>query len=189
MTLDDEQISFDSVLAQAVAASQAGQGELALQLFEQASRLAPHAGMPHFMIGSELAAAGRNEAAEQAFARAVLLAPDFPLARYQLGLLQLAGQRPASAMLTWQPLLQLPPTDALGHFVRGFEAFVQDRFQDALQAFSAGMACGYGNPSVITDVRQVIERIELAMGLSRGTSQEPGGLGHVLLAGYSRGLH
>lgn len=185
---NDEQTSFDSLLAQGLAASQADEGELALQLFEQASELSPQAGLPHFLIGSELAAAGRVEAAEQAFARAVLLAPDFVLARYQLGLLQLTSQRPALAMLTWQPLLQLPQADSLGHFVRGFEALAQDRFEAALRAFGDGLACEDGNPAVTADVRKVVDRIETLVAVPQGPTHEAG-QGHVLLAGYSRGLH
>lgn len=188
MSNPEDPTLFDSLISQGLAASQANETGQALRFFEQASELAPESGMPHFLIASELAAAGHMEAAEQAFARAVLLAPGFELARYQMGLLQLALQRTPQALLTWQPLLDLPPTEALGHFARGFTALAADRFQAAWEAFAAGLACESVNPGVIADVRQVMARIESELGGSPGTGAEAG-QSHVLLSGYARSLH
>jgi hypothetical protein len=144
--------------------------------------------VPHFLIGSEHAAAGDFASAELAFARAVLLAPDFPLARYQLGLLQFTSQRAPVALLTWAPLLSLPETDALPHFVRGFTALAADAFGDALRHYRTGLACNPPNPAVCSDILQVVDAVE-KLQRREGSPPDEEVAQHVLLSAYARGLH
>src|SRR6185295_4753211 len=99
---------FDRLLAEGLAASRQGQGESAMALFQRASEADPASALPHFLLASEQASAGDFARAELAFAKALLLAPDFALARYQLGLLQFTSSRAPVALLTWQPLFELP---------------------------------------------------------------------------------
>jgi tetratricopeptide (TPR) repeat protein len=186
MTRDSE---FNQLIAAGLAASQENRTPAALDLFGQASALVPDSGVPHFLIGSEHAGAGNLEEAEAAFANAVLLAPDFLLARYQLGLLQFTSKRAAVALITWQPLFALPESDALGHFVRGFAALAQDEFQDALGHFRAGLERNGSNPPLSTDILQVVAALEALPRPAEAAPEPPAGPGHVLLSGYSRGLH
>ena len=176
---------FDRLLAEGLAASRDQRTEAALDLFAQASALRPASGVPHFLIGSEHASAGRMDEAEAAFANAVLLAPEFALARYQLGLLHFSSQRAALALVTWQPLFELPDADPFGHFVRGFAALAQDAFAEALQHLQRGLACEAGNPAVAEDIRKVVVAVEALAARSEPTPDAA----HVLLAGYSGGLH
>jgi tetratricopeptide (TPR) repeat protein len=176
---------FDRLLAEGLAASRDQRTEAALDFFAQASALRPASGVPHFLIGSEHASAGRMDEAETAFANAVLLAPEFALARYQLGLLHFSSQRAALALVTWQPLFDLPATDPFGHFVRGFAALAQDAFAEALQHLQRGLACDAGNPAVAEDIRKVVVAVEA---LAARSEPAPDAV-HVLLAGYSGGLH
>jgi len=178
---------FDTRLAEGLAASQAGHTADALALFARASEADPTSGVPHFLIGSEHASAGDFEAAELAFARAVLLAPGFPLARYQLGLLQFSSQRAPLAFLTWEPLLALPDTEALPHFVRGFAALAQDAFDDALGHYRTGLACNPPNAALCSDIVQLIEAVEKLQ--RRESPPAEGDAQHVLLSAYARGLH
>lgn len=177
---------FEGLIAEGLAASRENRTQAALDLFAQASTLAPSSGIPHFLIGSEHAAAGNMEAAEAALANAVLLSPEFVLARYQLGLLQFSSDRAALALLTWQPLFSLAD-DPLGHLVRGFAALAQDRFEEALQHFRAGLACSDINPAIAGDIRQVVDAVERL--LQRDEEGRPEASGHVLLAGYGRRVH
>lgn len=178
---------FDTRLAEGLAASQAGRASEALALFARASEADPTSGVPHFLIGSEHASAGDFQAAELAFARAVLLAPGFPLARYQLGLLQFSSQRVPLAFLTWEPLLALPDTDALAHFVRGFAALAQDALDEALGHYRTGLACNPPNAALRADIVQLIEAVEK---LQRREAPPAGQEAqHVLLSAYARGLH
>jgi tetratricopeptide (TPR) repeat protein len=179
---------FDRLIAEGLSASQDNRMQAALDLFAQASALAPSSCMPHFLIGSEYAAAGNVEAAEAAFANAVLLAPEFTLARYQLGLLQFTSQRVAVALITWQPLFSLPEADPLGHFARGFAALAQDQFQDALQHFRSGLDRNQGNPALSADIMQVVQAVERLVAPEGSAPEAPAG-SHVLLSGYSQGLH
>ncbi len=117
-----------------------------------------------FLLASEFAALGELDKAEAAFAKAVLLAPHMPVIRYQLGLLQFSSGRAALALLTWQPLLDLPDAQpqaqALAGFVRGYAALAQDDLALALSHFQAGLAHDVGNPALAGDVRKVIERVQ-----------------------------
>lgn len=180
---------FNQLIAAGLVASQENRTQAALDLFAQASALMPDSGVPHFLIGSEHAGAGDIEDAEAAFANAVLLAPDFLLARYQLGLLQFSSKRAAVALITWQPLLALPEADALGHFVRGFAALAQDEFQEALGHFRAGLEVNDSNPPLSADILQVVAALEALPRPTESSSEPAAGTAHVLLTGYSRGLH
>lgn len=178
---------FERHMTEGMAASQNNHGETALRLFAQASALAPQSALPHFFSGSEHAAAGRVGPAEASFASALLLSPEFMLARYQLGLLQFSSQRAPLALLTWQPLLQLPDTDALLHFVRGFAALARDQTAHALQHWRAGLACQLANAAVADDIGKMVEAVTHLVSPAR-RAEEPSP-SHVLLSGYSRGLH
>jgi tetratricopeptide (TPR) repeat protein len=185
----DDAPDFDRLIAEGLDASRAQRAEAALELFAQAGALAPDSGLPHFLIASEHAARGAVEAAESAFATAVVLAPEFTLARYQLGLLQFSTQRPALALVSWQPLLALPPADPLGHFVRGFAALAKDSFPEALQHYREGLACADINQALAADIRRVVEAVEQMPAAGVPAGAEPAAGQHVLLAGYVRGLH
>jgi Flp pilus assembly protein TadD len=183
--------SFDRLIAQGLEASRNNQTEQAVALFDQASRESPASGIPHFLIGSEHAAAGDVEAAEQAFAQAVLLSPDFGLARYQLGLLQFSTARAAMALVTWQPLLALPPADPLLHFVRGFQALARDGFAEALHHYREGLACHDINQGLAADIQRLVDAVEHlpAPPEEPATREAPEPAAHVLLSAYARRLH
>lgn len=186
---------FEQLINDGLSASREGRTDAAMALFGEAGALVPASGVPQFLIGSEHASAGNVEAAEAAFANAVLLAPSLAVARYQLGLLQFSSGRAAVALLTWQPLLDLPDADALPHFVRGFAELAQDHFEDALGHFRAGLACAGGNPAIAADISKVIAEVERLLAAQGQPATDAAGAaedaraGHVLLAGYGKGLH
>ena len=175
---------------QGLAASQANDTTAALDLFARAAQVAPDSGIPWFLAGSEHAAAGQVEQAEAAFANAVLLAPEMPLARYQLGLLQFSTGRAATAALTWQALLNLPDTHALGHYVRGFMALAADDLAAARQHCEAGLACLVpDNPALAGDIRKLLARLpeqtDALQADAHPASGEPAP-DHVLLSNYRK---
>jgi len=178
--------SFEHLLAQGMEASRENRAQHALELFARASACQPASALPHFLLGSEHASAGDIAAAEAAFVNALLLAPDFTLARYQLGLLQFTSQRPAQALLTWQPLFALPPADPLAHFVRGFEALARDSFGESLQHLRQGLTCNDINQAMAADVQRVVEAVERLVGSGDGAAAPAR---HVLLTSYGSGLH
>jgi tetratricopeptide (TPR) repeat protein len=179
---------FESRLAAGLAASREGRLDAALTFFAKACEADPSSGVPHFLIGSEHAAAGDFAAAELAFARAVLLAPQFTLARYQLGLLQFTSQRAPVALLTWEPLLALPETDALPHFVRGFTALAADAFDEALRHYRNGLACSPTNAALCSDILQLVDAVEKLQRKEDASPQDEEAQ-HVFLSAYARGLH
>lgn len=186
----DQHSAFDSLIAQGLAASQAGDAARAIALFTRAHEMAPVSGVPPFLIASEHAAAGDVDAAEAAFASAVLVAPEFVLARYQLGLLQFSSGRAAVALVTWAPLLEAPAGDPLAHYVRGFAALAQDDLPGALLHLREGMALPNGNPAVAADIRRVIESVEaLSSGSEPVNEGAAAPAGHILLGAYSGGIH
>lgn len=186
----DQQSAFDKLVAEGLAAGQAGRPEAALALFARAQEMAPASGVPAFLIASEQAAAGNFDAAEAAFASAVLLAPEFALARYQLGLLQFSSGRPSVGLLTWEPLLTAPASEPLGHFVRGFASLAQDDLPTALHHLREGLALPGGNPAVSADIRRVIASVEALSTTSEPPKNAaPAQASHVLLGAYSGALH
>jgi tetratricopeptide (TPR) repeat protein len=153
----------DELVSQGLAASQAGNSPEAIDLWQQASAIAPGSGIPHFLMASEFASLGEVDRAEASFANAVLLAPGLLTARYQLGLLQFSSGRAAMALVTWEPLLAGdhpdPIAPALAHFVRGYAALAQDAFDEALASFDAGLQINTTNLPLSGDIRLVVDRI------------------------------
>lgn len=189
MTVSESTL-FDDLIAQGQTASQADEAARAIECFEQASATRPTAALPQYLLGAEFAALGEIGKAEAAFANAVRLAPEFPMARFQLGLLQFSSGRAALALLTWQPLLQLPATDPLPRFVQGFAALANDQFKAAVAYFEAGLPLSASNPALTRDILMLIERIRA---IAPGDAPSPDGLrerddavasAHVLLANY-----
>lgn len=187
--------SFDALMSNGMSASQANDAAQAIECFQKASAAEPSAGLPQFLLGAEFAALGDMNQAETAFANATLLAPGFPMARYQLGLLQFSSGRAGVALLTWQPLLELPEADPLPHFVRGFAALAQDRFDEALQHYRQGLELNTTNAALSSDIEKVIAGIH-ALGVQEApTAEEPAvaeadanaeASNHVLLANYQQ---
>jgi hypothetical protein len=181
---------YRDLLEQGLQASREQRAQAAIELFALASDVAPAEGMPHFLMASEHAAEGRIEAAERDFANAVLLAPGFHLARYQLGLLQFSSERAGAALVTWQPLLDLPDGHALGHFVRGFAALARDGFDAAQRHFQQGLACSEGQPALAADIERVLAAVQRLQAPPEGSpALAEGAADHVLLSAYARGLH
>lgn len=181
----------DALLQAGLAASQANDGERALELFAQASRACPGSAVPHFLAGSEYAALGQVDKAEVALANAVLLAPAFHIARYQLGLLQFSSGRSAVALVTWTPLFELDEAQALGHFVKGFAALAQDEFAQAKSCFEAGLVRNTGNAALSQDIEKVLHGIDAAIAPSASPAQpeapERGeAAAHILLSNYGK---
>lgn len=186
MTQPDTAI-FETLISDGMTASQANDGQRAIDCFQKASVAAPSAGLPQFLLGAEFATLGDMGRAEAAFANAARLAPDFPMARYQLGLLQFSSGRAAMALLTWQPLLDLPENDPLPHFVHGFAALAQDRFQEALQHYDRGLSLNTTNEALSSDIGKIIDGIHaLQPTVTTETESEEAQGNHVLLANYQQ---
>lgn len=188
---NSEPIAFDALMSQGMAASQANDGAQAVEWFQKASAAEPAAGLPQFLLGAELASMGNMDQAEAAFANATRLAPDFPMARYQLGLLQFSSGRAAIALLTWQPLLHLPDSDPLPHFVKGFAALAHDRFDQALRHYEQGLTLNTTNDALSGDIEKVIAGIKALAPNTAPAADGPGERGaesdtHVLLANYQQ---
>ena len=182
--------TFDAMMSRGMSASQANDCVHAIEWFQKASAAEPGAGLPQFLLGAEFAALGDMGQAEAAFANATRLAPDFPMARYQLGLLQFSSGRAAMALLTWQPLLGLPDTDPLPHFVSGFSALAHDRFEEALQHYEQGLVLNTTNRALSDDIKKVVAGIKALVPNTAPEVVERGEPGasdtHVLLANYQQ---
>lgn len=188
-------ITVDELIQKGLAASARNLTEEAMRLFQQAASQAPQAGLPHFLLGAELASSGRMDEAEAAYANAVLLAPDLHMARYQLGLVQFTSGRAAMALVTWGPLFALPTTHALQQAVHGFAALAQDDFGPAVVHFRTSMELNQDNAPLNRDLQLVIRTIEEHIATpkqSEGPQAKPeteaqhDGELHVLLSNYQR---
>lgn len=179
-----------SPLQLAIQAGAAGDTARALTLLQDEASRDPSSGVPYFLMGAQLAQSGQYESAEAAYANALARSPDLVVARFQLGLLQLSSGRAALSWLTWQPLLTLPPTDPLYHYVLGYIALSQDRFDAARLHFHAGLSLAQTNPALAQDVEKTLSAIDAGVkGLGTsdqdGTPDEAGVAdSHFLLSNY-----
>jgi Flp pilus assembly protein TadD len=129
----------------------------------------------HFLMGSVLAGLNRAVEAHASLSRAVELAPDFHLARYQLGFFQLTSGEADRALATWGPLLRLPESTYLRHFVEGLTAFIRDEFGAALEHMRRGIALNQENEPMNNDIRLLMaEAQKLHDADSCGPSGEDG---------------
>jgi len=177
----------DELIRDGLLASRADQTDAALALFRRAASHAPQSGVPHFLIGAELAQAGRTDEAEVAFATALLLAPAMDMARYQLGLLQFTSNRAAMALLTWGSLFDLGPEAVLHHVVRGFASLAQEDFANAVASFRRGIDLNHDNPPLSIDLQGVIDRISAQTSVAAGEpADEASASQHVLLSNYQQ---
>jgi len=184
----------DDLIQKGLAASRAQHVDEALALFQEAARLVPESGLPHFLIGAELAQLRRMDEAEMAYANAVLLAPSLDMARYQLGLIQFTSGRAALALVTWGPLFQHPPDSALQRIVHGFAALAQDDFPAATACFREGMALNLDNAALNRDLQLMLDRIAAHTHAGAPISDPPapdetsadGQELHVLLSNYQQ---
>lgn len=183
------------LMQQAISASQANDSDTALSLLEQASREEPASPLPHFLTGAELAQLGRMAEAEAAYARAVVLAPDFSIARFELGVLQFVTTRPAIALVTWQPLLELLDTDPLKLFALGYAELMRDAFDGALHYFEQGIVANTTNPALNGNIQLLIAEIHKTRGTpvpnataiaEKIADQEETSDNHFLLSNYNQ---
>lgn len=190
---------FEALMAEGLGASGRDDAAAAIAAFRSAAALQPDSALPHFLLGAEYAQARRYEEAEAAYANAVLLAPGFETARYQLGLLQFTSGRAAMALVTWEPLGQLPEGHPIRAFVLGFAALARDDFPAALAEFEAGMQANRENEPMNRDIAQVVQAIRRTMAAAAAAAPAPAaasadgadnldtpsaGDGHVLLSAY-----
>ncbi len=154
-----DEARFRTLVAQGLQAGLQGDTPAAIGLFTQAAQVAPHSGLPAFLVASELAASGRLAEAEAAFAESVLIAPGFHLARYQLGLLQFSAGRPAAALVTWAPLHDLPDEAPIGHHVRGFAALARADYAAAQAHWEQGLSLAPADDPVASDIRLVLSAV------------------------------
>ncbi len=184
-----------ALLQQGIEAGRNQDPAQAFELFQQCTQVDPSWGIPFFLIGSHHAAQGELEQAELAFSNAALLSPEFPLARYQLGTLQFSAGRAASALVSWQPLLALPDSDPLPHFVRGYAALAQDDFDNAVRHYEDGLQRNTANEALSGDIRRIIARISELRQTAPGSAppqardESESEENHVLLSNYQRHSH
>ncbi|MBX3625344.1 MAG: hypothetical protein KF892_10055 [Rhizobacter sp.] len=179
------------VLQQAMQASSAGDMDTAMRLLRTAIHDLPDHPLPHFLLAAELAQGGKMEEAEAAFANSVLLAPAFETARFQLGLLQFTSGRVSMAMLTWQPLVELPDTNPFHRFVSGMAALAADRFEEAAHHLREGMKLNHDNPPLNTDMQMLLDRIaqhtgDTSKAAERDDEESAQASHHVLLSNYQQ---
>jgi tetratricopeptide (TPR) repeat protein len=185
--------TYESKMQRALDESAAGNFEQAVTLFQSAADSDTSTGVPYFLMGAAFAQAQQLDKAEAAYANALLLSPDLVTARFQLGLLQLSSGRAAISMLTWQPLQNLPADDPIRGYVLGYVALAQDKFQESIEHFKAGLGLPQDNQALKLDIEKTIRAIEQQR--SQAPQQEPTpdmaedstATSHILLANYTSG--
>lgn len=154
--------ALPSSIQEALRAGNEGNTEKAVQLLRQAAAEHPGWGLPHFLLGAELAQAGAVADAEAAYANAVLLSPAMHIARFELGTLLFTSGRVPLALLVWQPLSDLDAADPLKLFVTGYTHLAADQTSEAVAAFQQGIAANKTNEPLNSNIRLLLARLEQA---------------------------
>lgn len=140
-----------------------------------------------FLAAADHAAAGRTQEAENGFAAVLLKEPTLHIARFQLGLLQWSAGRTGAALVTWQPLADLPQGHDLGHFARAFMLWCSADTDAAAAELQAGIDC-CRNEALVADMQAVRDTVRaVAPQASPNASLHEAGeeeARHVLLANY-----
>lgn len=184
------QQTLHELLAKAMDASQRGDSEQAIAQLRELSQQAGVDGRPLLLLAGELASAGHMPEAEAAYAGSILRSPGLSIARFQLGLLQVSSGRVALGVLTWQALLSLPMDDALYHYVAGYIALLEDRFDMARECFEAGLSLLQENDALMGDIRRTMVAMhQMSSGSSNDNVAQAAGQPdhHVLLSNYFPG--
>jgi protein O-mannosyl-transferase len=111
-----------------------------VRLWLDAAEKAPDIWVPHVMLGSVLQERGAREEAIVAYRRAIRLRPGERAAYMRLGLAQAELGRLAEARATFQSLLMLDPTSAVGHNGLGAVALLEHKPDEARRYYEQALA-------------------------------------------------
>ncbi len=111
-----------------------------VRLWLDAAEKAPDIWVPHVMLGSALQERGAREQAIVAYRRAIRLRPGEQAAYMRLGLAQAELGRLAEARATFQTLLTLDPTSAVGHNGLGAVALLEHKPDEARRYYEQALA-------------------------------------------------
>jgi tetratricopeptide (TPR) repeat protein len=113
-----------------------GDSQKALQLYNSAAQLDPHAGEPYLYMGGLYSAVGRWDEAFQAYHRAVELRPNWPLALYYLGESYLQRKDLQNAQAAFAKATTFSPNMVDAWFGLGMAERGQGHSKDAIDALS-----------------------------------------------------
>lgn len=155
-----------ALLAQALAAEQAGDADAAFALLQRSLATPQPSALAHHLAGAEYAQRGDTGNAVLHFTRALDAMPGLHVARLQLALLWLTQGSPASAVATLQPLLAAPDDTSIGHFARALHALARDDAHGAIAAIDSGLTAGDDNAALLEDMRTLRTRLTSALAAS-----------------------
>jgi protein O-mannosyl-transferase len=111
-----------------------------VRLWLDAAEKAPDIWVPHVMLGAALQERGAREQAIVAYRRAIRLRPSEQTAYMRLGLTQAELGRLPDARATFQALLSLDPTSAVGHNGLGAVALLEHKPDQARRHYEDALA-------------------------------------------------
>lgn len=107
------------LLERATKLSQAGRGQLAITLIQEAVRIAPHSAAVHLALGNEFVKAGRLDEAIAEFEQARKIDPRDDQAYLSIGLVMLQQKKYAVAASLFTDASNINPKEPLHQFMRG----------------------------------------------------------------------
>lgn len=162
MTQDTGRTCSDEIVAELLAVAQ-HDTQSSIAAIEAALQEYPDDARLHFLRGSMLIGEKRFIAAHSALSTAIRLNPGLDIARFQLGFFELTSGEADAAMVTWQPLKDLPATSYLRQFVDGLEHLIADRFEHCVEALRGGIASNQENLPLNNDMELIIARCQEIM--------------------------
>lgn len=111
--------SVSDLLERATKLSQAGRGQLAITLIQEAMRIAPDSPAVHLALGNELVKAGRLDEALAEFEQARKINPHDDQVYLSIGLVMLQQKKYAVAASLFTDASNIDPNEPLHHLMRG----------------------------------------------------------------------
>jgi tetratricopeptide (TPR) repeat protein len=174
-------------------ASKTGEAGAAIAYLKEAVSRADATGVAHFLLGAEYAQIKLYDRAVNEMEAALALDPALSIARLQLGLLWLTSGVADRATQVFEPLAELPASDALRHFGGGLIALIKDQFDEATRQLQAGIALNLSNDALNIDMQRMVDEIARLqasgqVGALEAAPEQPAAdeeTHHVLLSAYT----
>jgi tetratricopeptide (TPR) repeat protein len=166
--------------------------EHAIDYLKRILEISDDNGKAYYLLGAIHAEIGMFERATQEITRAIELEPNLPTAHFQLGLLHVTSGRIEEAEQAWRPLDHFGESDPLFLFKRGMLHLVNDEYDACIDDLNQGIALNNLNEALNNDMRNIIEKVELARTTQSVAPKSPKTQAindagrHILLSAYQQ---
>lgn len=158
----------------ALQASARSKHDEAIQLLQEALKVAPRNATGIYLLAAEYAETGKRELACRELARAVEFDPGLHTARFQLGLLRLTLGQLHSGLEALRPLTALPSQHFLCCFARGLEYLCCGDIVHCKKWLEEGIKQNRQSGALNENMQKILGKVESLLATSGPDALNPG---------------